>query len=370
MHILITADTVGGVWTYTSELVTGLVRRGVRVTLVSFGNLPSPGQTEWMERLDQKDRVRLAYFSTAFRLEWMQDSSADLEASAEFLSGIIRETEPDLLHFNQFYYGALDSDLPRLVVAHSDVMSWWWAVHGEEPPPSPWMSWYREAVTRGLGAATAVIAPSQWMLAQVVRLYGLPQRASVIYNGRSPGLFNPHMTKENTIVTAGRLWDAGKNVALLLREPMPAPISIAGAQRPPETHGPRVSMGRSIDSIELEKNEEQIVQIFARAGIYAALSQYEPFGLAPVEAALSRCAIVASDIPTFRELWQDTAIFFRSNDSSDLRRNLEKLVNNPHLRSRYARLAYERALRHFNAIRMVDEYLELYRILAPVPAAA
>ena len=31
MHALVTADTVGGVWTYTRELVTGLVQRGVRV---------------------------------------------------------------------------------------------------------------------------------------------------------------------------------------------------------------------------------------------------------------------------------------------------------------------------------------------------
>src|SRR5208282_331116 len=37
MHVLITTDTVGGVWNYTRELVTGLSRRGIRVTLVSFG---------------------------------------------------------------------------------------------------------------------------------------------------------------------------------------------------------------------------------------------------------------------------------------------------------------------------------------------
>ena len=48
MHVLITADTVGGVWTYTQELVSGLVQRDVRVTLVSFGRMPSPEQTEWL----------------------------------------------------------------------------------------------------------------------------------------------------------------------------------------------------------------------------------------------------------------------------------------------------------------------------------
>ena len=41
MHVLITADTVGGVWTYTRELACGLLHRGHRVTLVSFGRIPS-----------------------------------------------------------------------------------------------------------------------------------------------------------------------------------------------------------------------------------------------------------------------------------------------------------------------------------------
>ena len=85
----------------------------------------------------------------------------DIEASCEYLLGIIRETDPDLLHLNQYCYGALDVDVPKLVVAHSDVVSWWNAVHGEDPPDSDWSRWYREIVTRGLAGATSVVAPSQ-----------------------------------------------------------------------------------------------------------------------------------------------------------------------------------------------------------------
>ena len=51
MRILLTADTVGGVWTYAQELAAGLVRRGVEVTLVSFGEMPAPSQTRWTEGL-------------------------------------------------------------------------------------------------------------------------------------------------------------------------------------------------------------------------------------------------------------------------------------------------------------------------------
>ncbi len=367
MHILVTADTVGGVWTYTRELVTGLAGRGIRVTLVSLGGMPSPGQTKWLKRLHGVD-----FRPTAFQLEWMQDSAADVEASSEYLRDVIRETKPDLLHLNQFYYGMLDGDVPRIVVAHSDVVSWWVAVHGEEPPQTSWLDWYRDAVTRGLSMATAVIAPSRWMLEQVERHYLKPGRAAVIHNGRTPALFNPLATKEVTIVTAGRLWDRGKNVGLLLAANMPAPVRIVGADQHSGMLGHEFATGAPGWNVQLQpqQDEPRMAQILAGARIYAATSQYEPFGLAPLEAALSGCALAASDIPPFRELWEGAAVFFRNNDAQDLRRVLELLVRDPWLRRQYATLAHDRALDKFSAERMTDDYMELYRTLAPAAAAA
>jgi glycogen(starch) synthase len=367
MHILVTADTVGGVWTYVRELVTGMVGRGVRVTLVSFGDVPFAGQTRWMERLPGLD-----YRPTTFKLEWMQDSAADMEASSEFLRRIIRESRPDLVHSNQFYYGDLECDVPLVVVAHSDVVTWWVAVHGAEPPQTSWLSWYRDVVARGLVGATAVIAPSQWMLDQVERYYLKPQRRAVIYNGRTPALFDPGMTKNGAIVTAGRLWDQGKNTALLLAAEMPAQLQIIGARQHPGARSDGFFSEEDTTNVHFlpPQDEQQMVSILARAAIYAAPSRYEPFGLAPVEAALSGCALVASDIPSLRELWEGAAVFFRSNDAFELQQALELLVRDPCLRQRFAGLAYERAVRKFSAARMTDDYMELYRALAPAAVAA
>lgn len=362
MRILVTADTLGGVWTYTRELVTGLVRRGVQVTLVSFGDIPSEAQTCWLDALPQVD-----FRPTAFKLEWMQDCEADMEASSQYLRQVIDEVRPDLLHLSQFYYGALRCDVPRIVVAHSDVVSWWSAVHEHAPAESAWLRWYRESVSRGLACATAVVAPSRWMFEQVEHHYGKPQQGVVIYNGRTPALFNPHVSKEDTIITVGRLWDAGKNAGLLLREEMPAPVHIVGADRHPELQGSAFS-GQEIRSnvhFDPHQDEKQMAQLFSRAAIYAATSRYEPFGLAPLEAALSRCAIVASDIRPFRELWGPAAVFFRANDAASLRSTLEDLVRDRGLRQRYANLAYNHARARFGAARMIDEYLELYHALSP-----
>ena len=154
MHVLMTSDTVGGVWTYTQELASGLVRRGTRVTLVSFGKIPMPDQTTWMDGLEGLD-----YRPTAYKLEWMQDSERDVYESAEYLEAVIREVRPDLLHLNQYCYGTVSPGVPRVVVAHSDVVSWWEGVHGHEPENNAWTRWYRETVVSGLSCADIVIAP-------------------------------------------------------------------------------------------------------------------------------------------------------------------------------------------------------------------
>jgi glycosyltransferase involved in cell wall biosynthesis len=369
MHILVTTDTLGGVWTYTRELVTGLANRDHNVTLVSFGEIPTQDQTAWLSALPRVD-----FRPTAFRLEWMQDSEDDLAASAEYLLSLISEIKPDLLHLSQFYYGDLHCDVPRIVVAHSDVVSWWLSVHGKFPPDGDWMRSYQATVRRGIAGASAVVAPSQWMLDSLAQCFGRPKFGSVVYNGRTPNLFNPYLSKHENALSVGRLWDFGKNAALLNRINSPLPIHLAGSnQNPGAEHGEVASARNGSNSrvyLKGVQSEVQLRQLYARAAIYIATSQYEPFGLAPLEAALSRCAIVASDISSFREIWGEAALYFKSNDAANLQEALEKLHSDPELRATYGNLAYQRAISRYSANRMVDDYLHLYQALVPAGALA
>ena len=154
------------------------------------------------------------YRATGFRLEWMQDAERDIEESKAYLENVINEVKPDLLHFNQFAYGALKVDIPRVVVAHSDVVSWWVGVHREEPPESPWLAWYRDIVSGGLSGATAVVAPSECMLNAVQKYYLQPALSRRIHNGRSPYRFDPQASKAGYILAVGRVWDQAKQISL------------------------------------------------------------------------------------------------------------------------------------------------------------
>lgn len=367
MHILMTTDTVGGVWTYTRELVSGLVRRGHRVTLISFGKIPSPEQATWMHGF-----ADLEFRATGFRLEWMHKAERDIEESRAYLENVINQVKPDLLHSNQYAYGVLHA-VPCLVTAHSDVVSWWVGVHREEPPESAWLRWYRDVVSGGLSRATAVVAPSQFMLDAVHQHYLRPECSEVIHNGRTPVLFDSRAGKHRYILVVGRVWDQAKQIFLLTQREHPFQVRIAGSQEhPDQLLAGHTGNGNRWPRVKFygEQSERKLRVLYAHAAAYAATSCYEPFGLAPLEAAFSRCAVVVNDIPTFHELWGDSAYYFRKNNADSLAAAIRILSSNPHLRVEYGERAYLRAHKQFTADQMVDKYERLYRRLTGVEEAA
>ncbi len=372
MHVLVTSDTLSGTWTYTRELVSGLVSRGVRVTLVSFGEIPLPQQTLWMENLHG-----LEYRPTAFRLDWMQEGQQDLKDSSAYLTALVNELRPDVLHLNQLCYGSLPVSMPRVVVAHGDLITWWKGVHNREPRQEPWLHWYREVVTRGLAMASVAVAPSVWMRDAVRACYTRPGHDTVIYNGRNPIFFNPYVGKDDSVLAVGRLWDAGKQVSLLTQHTHPLPVCIVGAEMSAHSSSRipiRADVKLAIDEVHVSlkgpQTEAQLRSLYSKAAIYAATSRYEPFDIAAVEAAFSRCAIVANDIPAFREIWGDAALYFSTNDGASLAAAIRRLSTQRDLCRTYGNRAYQRARECFTSKRMIDQYLELYQSLLATKRAA
>jgi glycosyltransferase involved in cell wall biosynthesis len=170
----------------------------------------------------------------------------------------------------------------------------------------------------------------------------------------------------------GRIWDSGKQAALVCRPDLPVPVMVAGCEQHPEQILRNAGLQSEFPQVRLlgKQSESQLRQFFGRASMYVATSRYEPFGLAPVEAALSRCALLMNDIPVFRELWGACACYFERNRGADLANKLRLLNASPGLRREYANRAYNRALTMFAAGNMVEQYLDLYRALVPSLALA
>lgn len=369
MHVLITTDTVNGNWAYTRELVSGLITRGLRVTLVSFGGIPLPEQTAWMERLHG-----LSYHPTAFRLDWMQEGQQDFADASDFLCSVVADSRPDIFHSNHLCYGALPVDIPRIVVAHGDLVTWWGAVHHREPKPSAWLRWYRQAISEGVAGASAVVAPSEWLLNSLRASYGPGKREQVIHHGRNPIFFNPYTTKEDSVLAVGRLIDPAKQVSLLTHHAHAFSVCIVGDEEPPANLAVRTDVRFQDEShgvaLRGPQSEAQMRLLYSKAAIYAGTSRYEPSGINILEAALSRCALVLNDIPPLRELWSNAALYFQANDAESLADTIRILSEDQQLRRNFANRAFQRARECFNAHRMTDNYVQLYHSVIAKRAAA
>lgn len=352
-RVLMTTDTVGGVWTFTLELCAGLAARGVEVLLASMGAPVRPAQREQIEAL-----AGVTLHESTFALEWMRDPWLDVARAGEWLWSLEQDFRPDVIHLNGFAHAVLPWSAPVVVTAHSCVLSWWSAVK-HEPIPSSWQR-YEEMVRTGLHAATWVTAPTRWMLEELIRHYGPLHSASVVANGRQP-LLTAASEKEPFILSVGRIWDEAKNIGALepIAADLPWPIRIAGDATAPDGTQHRYSILRMLGSL----SSAELAAWYARASIYVLPACYEPFGLSILEAASARCALVLGDIPSLRELWQGAAEFAPPHDPHALRAALLGLINNPTRREELVGAAAKRA-QAFSSEQTTQAYLQLYERLS------
>lgn len=356
MKVLISTDTVGGVLTYTAELAAALEAQGDEVVVATMG-----------PRLRREQRALLPrrVHESGYRLEWMEDPWDEVAAAARRLLALEEEERPDVVHLCSYAHGAAPFRAPKVVVAHSCVLSWWRAVHGGEAPAS-WDR-YREEMAAGLAGADAVVAPTRAMLAELERDHELRSGvASVIPNGtpRSMGRKYAHMAKnrpinqggDELVLGSGRFWDPAKNLAALdaAAEGLRWPVKVAGDLGP--EGGTRHAEATGV----LEP--DALAELRRGASIYAAPAVYEPFGLGILEAARDRCALVLGDIPSLREVWGDAALYVDPRDARALHDALEALIGESHLRADLAERARRRSA-DYAIERTARSYRRLYESL-------
>jgi glycosyltransferase involved in cell wall biosynthesis len=355
-RILMTADAVGGIWTYALDLAEQFSRLGMATMVATMGPAPTDAQRS------QAAAVRsLELVESSFPLEWMPNVSETALAEAGiWLKGLESYFQPDVIHLNGYAHATCRWNALAVVVAHSCVSSWWLGVHAELPP-AEWKG-YCDRVLAGLEAADAVVAPSRCMLESVRTIYSPRlKRSEVIHNFTN--LKIPSAEKQPVILAAGRLWDRAKNLTLLDRL-APAtkwPIEVAG-----EADGPDGSVFRP-EHVQLlgRVSRQEMAQRLGEAAMFVHPAKYEPFGLSVLEAARAACVLVLADIPSLRELWDGCALFVPPDDVDCWKSCIDLATRSARLRQEYSIRALLRS-HEFGANSTAQSYLELYASLADV----
>lgn len=359
LRVFMTTDCVGGIWPYALDLADGLLSRGVAVTLAMLG--PPPGERQLAEAAAIPGLVLLP---TGLTLEWTADTPAEVRAASALLSGLARDAGADIIHLNNPAFAAepvLSDVLPLLVMCHSCVATWWAATCGGPLPED--LAWRRDLTRDGYLAADVLVAPSAAFALATAEAYGLKTPPLVIHNGRTAAQAAAPMGPAAPFAfTAGRLWDSGKNLAVLDRAAarLGAPFLAAGPLQGPNGATIRLSHLRTLGRLD----SDGVAGHLAARPVFASAARYEPFGLAVLEAAQAGCALVLADLPGFRELWGDAACYVDPDDDSGFATAISALLRDT-LRRRQRGLAAQARAARYSVDAMVDATLAAYRTLAP-----
>lgn len=364
MRVLLTTDVAGGVWRHTVELVRALTGLGCRCAVAVAGESDADREESLPASVEVVRRD--------LRLPWMPGGIHDVEAARSWVAEFARAWGADVVHLNEPSWAPPGPGMPVLAAVHSDVLSWFREVRGQPAPPS-WRE-YRQAMREGLRAAAVVVAPSHYQARHTSRHYGV-LGVRVVHNGQRPpdGTGDSRRaSRRPRILVVGRAWDEGKGVRLLEQA-----LELLGDD------APEVDLVGPLDGPAGERMRPRrltahgrvpgpaVARFHAESRLYVAPSLYEPFGLAPLEAAGHGAALLLAGIGSFRELWSGAAAFFWPLRPDRLARRLAGLLADPGALDDLGGRAWARARIRYTGRRMAEGYAALYQEIAsaaPAPA--
>lgn len=150
--------------------------------------------------------------------------------------------------------------------------------------------------------------------------------------------------------------------AMLRLKNMNIPLDIVGRGYMENNYSNFIKKNKLINcAIHGFVSEKEKEDLYKKSSIFICPSRYEGFGLVILEAVNKGCAVLASDIPIFRELFSEGVMFFK--DSSDLAEKIKYLIKHPaeidKLRNRGRNL-----LEKYSEERAAKEYVEFMKVIA------
>lgn len=268
------------------------------------------------------------------------------------LPRLVRRAGADVL-FAPAYTGPILSPAPMVLAIH-DVS---FAAHPEWFSPR---EGFRRRVLTRLAArrAARVLTISEFSKREIVRHLGIsPGKIEVTYPGVTRAFAPPHhRTLTPAVLFVGSVFN---------RRHVPELIdAFAGvARRHPEARLDVVGDNRTMPRIDLEDlarhsgagdrirlrayvPDEELAALYGSARVFAFLSDYEGFGLTPLEALAAGIPAVVLDTPVAREIYGDAALYVARPDAALVEAALERALFDEAERARVLAAAERRLARY------------------------
>ena len=284
------------------------------------------------------------------------------------LPRVARHAAADVL-FAPAYSGPVFSSIPMVVAIH-DVS---FAAHPE------WFTWregLRRRTTARLAARAAdrVVTISEFSKREIVAHLGVePSKIAVAYPGVTPftgpkGANTQGSPHTCTVLFVGSIFNRRhvpeliEGFAIVARSRPEMQLELVGDNRTT----PRINLDALVqatgiaDRIHLRSYvaDHELPQLYADASAFVFLSEYEGFGLTPLEAIASGLPLVLLDTPVAREVCADAAIYVPRPDAALIADALRTVLFEPGKRDRMLQAATE-VLRRYSWTTFAEQVLSL-----------
>jgi glycosyltransferase involved in cell wall biosynthesis len=258
------------------------------------------------------------------------------------LPWLVRNAAADVL-FAPGYTGPLLCHVPMVVTIH-DVS------FAADPH---WFSWRegmrRRALTRlAAQRACRVLTDSNFSKREIVeRLHVDAGKIEVIYAGAtqlprvdrpSPGTPNPSILYVGTLFNRRHIPELIEAFARFVRRVPDARLHIVGENRtnPHIDVDALVQASGAGDRIRVRSyvSDEELAGLYGTARAFVFLSEYEGFGMTPLDALAAGIPIVVLDTPVAREIYGDAAVYVERLDSGLIDNALDRILFAPDERAR------------------------------------
>lgn len=323
-----------------TQLRIGVDARELLGATTGVGRYLGELMARWTARPDADGREILLYSPAPLSVQWPGVSHRIVPGGSGTwweqtkLAGAIGRDAPDVF-FAPAYTAPLRIRVPFAVTIH-DVS---FTRHPEWFRPRE--RHRRNLLTRSAARrAGAVITVSEFSKREICELYAVPSaKIRVIPNGLTPRAAAAPSAREPLVLYTGsifnrrRLPDLIAGFARALPSVPAAKLVIAGDDRtwPPQdllaiaaAHGVR-------DSVEVRSyvSDKELEALYSRASAFAFLSEYEGFGLTPLEALSAGVPVVVLDTPVAREIYGGAAVFVPPGDIEAVGAALVRLLTSP-----------------------------------------
>ena len=292
------------------------------------------------------------------------------------LASALRHERPNVL-FAPAYSAPLLSGTPVVLAIH-DLS---FVAHPEWFPPRHGLR--RRWLTRlSARAARAIVTISEFSRSEIIRLLGVSaERIRVIPPGLTPphrpgpglaswapapgdlaGAREPLVLYVGSVLNRRRVPDLIRGFALLARDHADLRLAIVGEDRsyPHQDLTAEAAASGVADQVTIHSyvSEPELARFYRRASAFAFLSEYEGFGLTPLEAMANGVPVVVLDTRVAREVYGNAAVYVEKGEIAETAGALRLLLFDPLVRARVlkhapvvlARYSWERAARETLAL--------------------